>query len=294
MIDNLKSRLEILKDMIVEYGPDKETKIKDEIKNLYIEISNALKSLTQAQDELRQIAQNFKQKKSSKTEVEKFYSFVRSRTSAELDIATLLDRAWNLIAVEDYDEAIKAINQVLEIEPKNVKGLGLMGLTLMNKGLYDQAMMFFQQVILEDPDNPFALNNLGYICYKKGIWGEAIEHLTKAAKQQKDRMAMLYANFYLGLVYYERSMLNDAIKFFDYALKLGPNLQEAYYYMGLAETRRYEFKKALEYFEKCQKVDPESKYARLSRDEIKVIKPLVDPKMINKRDHQDEPDREGK
>jgi tetratricopeptide (TPR) repeat protein len=168
-----------------------------------------------------------------------------------------------------------------------VKGLGLMGLTLMNKGLYDQALMSFQQVILEDPENPFALNNLGYICYKKGIWGEAIEHLTKAAKQQKDRMAMLYANFYLGLVYYERAMLVDAIKFFEKALKLGPNLQEAYYYMGLAETKRYEFKKALEYFEKCRKVDPESRYARLSDEEMTVIKHLVNPKSLNERERQD-------
>jgi len=287
MNNDLKGRIEALKKMIVEYDPDKETPIKDEIKKLYIDISNALKTLTQAQEELRQLAQNFKQKKSSKDDVEKFYSFVRSRTSAELDIATLLDRAWNLIAVEDYDEAIKVINQVLEIEPKNIKGLGLMGLTLMNKGLYDQAMMIFQQVILEDPDNPFALNNLGYICYKKGIWGEAIEHLTKAAKQQKDRMAMLYANFYLGLVYYERSMLIDAVKFFEKALKLGPNLQEAYYYLGLAETKRYEFQKALEYFEKCRKIDPKARYGRLSDEEIGVIKHLVDPKLINKQAHSD-------
>jgi tetratricopeptide (TPR) repeat protein len=286
MNNDFSERIEALKKMIAGFKPEQENQIKDELKKLYIDISGAMKSLTQAQEEIRHLAQSFKKRKSSKGEVEKFYSFVRSRTSAELDIATLLDRAWNLIAVEDYDEAAKVINQVLEIEPKNIKGLGLMGLTLMNKGLYDQAMMSFQQVILEDPDNPFALNNLGYICYKKGIWGEAIEHLTKAAKQQKDRMAMLYANFYLGLVYYERMMLVDAIKFFEKALKLGPNLQEAYYYMGLAETKRYEFQKALEYFEKCRKIDPDSRYARQAADEIGVIKHLVDPKSLTERQQQ--------
>jgi tetratricopeptide (TPR) repeat protein len=285
--NDFKERIAALKKMIIEYKPEQENQIKDELKKLYIDISGALKNLTQFQEEIRQLAQNFKKRKSSQVDVEKFYSFVRSRTSAELDISTLLDRAWNLIAVEDYDEAVKVINQVLEIEPKNIKGLGLMGLTLMNKGLYDQAMMYFQQVILEDPENPFALNNLGYICFKKGIWGEAIEHLTKATKQQKDRMAMLYANFYLGLVYYERMMLVDAIKFFEKALKLGPNLQEAYYYMGLAETKRYEFKKALEYFEKCHKIDPDSRYARMSDEEIGVIKHLVDPKMLDEQKRQD-------
>lgn len=287
MNNDFKDRIEALKKMISEYKPDQEHRIKEELKTLYIDVSGALKNLTQAQEEIRQLAQNFKKRKSSQGDVEKFYSFVRSRTSAELDIATLLDRAWNLIAVEDYDESLKVVKQVLEIDPKNIKGLGLMGLTLMNKGLYDQAMMSFQQVLLEDPENPFALNNLGYICYKKGIWGEAIEHLTKAAKQQKDRMAMLYANYYLGLVYYERMMLSDAIKFFEKALKLGPNLQEAYYYMGLAETKRYEFKMALGYFEKCRKIDPDSRYGRLSEEEIGVIQHLVDPKSLDDRKRQD-------
>jgi tetratricopeptide (TPR) repeat protein len=239
--------------------------------------------MSQAQDELRQAAQTYKNRRSSKADVEKFYSFIKARTSAELDIATLLDRAWNLIAVEDYDEAVRSIQQVLDIEPKNIRGLGLMGLVLMNKEKYDQAMMCFQQVIIEDPDNPFALNNLGYICYKKGIWGEAIEHLTKASKQQKDRMAMLYANYYLGLVYLERSMLNDAVAFFEKALQLGPNLQEAYYHLGLTETKRYEFKKALEYFRKCRDIDPESRYAKLADEQLKIVEPLVDPKSIGRK-----------
>jgi len=291
MIDEIKKRINALKDLVAHGNPENEGEIKTEIKSLYIIISNALKNLTQAQDELRQAAQTYKAHRSAKADVVKFYSFIKARTSAELDIATLLDRAWNLIAVEDYDEAAKVIQQVLDIEPKNIRGLGLMGLILMNKEKYDQAMMCFQQVILEDPDNPFALNNLGFICYKKGIWGEAIEHLTKASKQQKDRMAMLYANYYLGLVYFERSMLNDAVIFFEKALQLGPNLQEAYYHLGLTETKRYEFKKALAYFQQCRDIDPESRYARLAEQEMNIVKPLVDPKSIEKKRPADEPEK---
>ncbi len=293
MIDEIKKRLSALKDLIARGDPNQDGEIKAEIKNLYIVISNALKNLTQAQDELRQAAQSYKARRSAKADVEKFYSFIKARTSAELDIATLLDRAWNLIAVEDYDEALKVIQQVLDIEPKNIRGLGLMGLILMHKERYDQAMMCFQQVILEDPDNPFALNNLGFICYKKGIWGEAIEHLTKASKQQKDRMAMLYANYYLGLVYLERSMLNDAVTFFEKALQLGPNLQEAYYHLGLTETKRYEFKKALAYFKQCVDIDPGSRYARLAEEEMKIVKPLVDPKSIEKKRPAADQERHG-
>lgn len=281
MFDEIKRRLENLKNITKSSASSSSEQLKSEIKNLYILISNAQKTLSQYQEELRQIVQAVKIRRSTTAEVEKFYSFIKARSSAELDIATLLDRAWNLIAVEEYDDAIKVIQQALAIDEHNIRALGLMGLAMMHREKYDQAMMYLQQVIIEDPDNPFALNNLGYICYKKGIWGEAIEHLTRAAKQQKDRMASLYANYYLGLVYFERSMLNDAALFFTKALQLGPNLQEAYFYLGLTETKRYEFKKAITYFKQCLDIDPESKYGRMAEQEMNIVKLLVDPKQID-------------
>jgi tetratricopeptide (TPR) repeat protein len=272
----IEERIKELEKKVKKYDPKEQKNILKEIKNLYVDIANALSALSRAQDRVRAIAQDFGKTKTSQTEVSKFYSFVKSQTSAELDLATLLDKAWNLIVMEDHHEAIAVLKQVISIDPQNIKGMGLMGLALMNKQLYDDAMLYLQRVLLIEPENPFALNNLGYICYKKGIWGEAIEHLGHAARQEKDRTAALYANYYLGLVYYERSMLPDAIKFFEEAVKLGPNLQEAYYYLGLSEVKRFEFKQAVNYFAQCVEIDAESKYGKLSSEEIKKIKPLTD------------------
>lgn len=288
-IENILKRLETLKKQVKKFTDEQEAAIKEEIRALYIDVANAIKSYNRAQDELRVIVHEFKQGK-SQTNVSKFYSFVKSQTSAELDLATLIDRSWNLIVMEDYGEAIKVLKRVLDIDPKNIRGLGFMGLALIEKERYDDAMLYLQQVLLSEPDNPFALNNLGYICYKKGIWGEAIEHLVKAAKQTKDRMAALYANYYLGLVYYERAMLPDATKFFEKAIQLGPNLQEAYYYLGLTEVKLYEFKKALEYFKKCMSIDEHSKHGKLSSEEISRIEMLVEPTQLfkHKRDKPSE------
>jgi tetratricopeptide (TPR) repeat protein len=272
----IQDRIDELEKKVKKYDPKEQKNIQKDIKDLYVDIANALSVLSRAQDRVRTIAQDIRKERMSQTEVSKFYSFVKSRTSAELDLATLLDRAWNLIVMDDHDEAIMVLKKVINIDPQNMRGMGLMGLALMNKQQYDDAMLYLQRVLVIEPENAFALNNLGYICYKKGIWGEAIEHLCNAARQQKDRTAALYANYYLGLVYYERSMIPDAIKFFEEAVKLGPNLQEAYYYLGLSEVKRFEFKRAVGYFEKCIKADPASKYGKLSREEIKKVKPLTD------------------
>ncbi|HEX7318924.1 MAG TPA: tetratricopeptide repeat protein [bacterium] len=289
MSDDLKKRIEALQQLIKTGGPDQENAIREEIKRLFIDVASAIKSLTASQEQLKKIATEFKNRKSASGDVAKFYSFVKSRTSAELDMATLLDRGWNLICIEDYEEAGKVLQQALGIDPKNIRALGLMGLILMNKEKYDQAMMYFQQVITGDPENAFALNNLGYICYKKGIWGEAIEHLTKAAKQKKDKMASLYANFYLGLVYYERTMYTDAVRFFEQALKLGSNLQEAHYYMGCTEMKRYEFEKAVQHFENCMKIDINSRYGRMAKEEADKIRPLIKPEILLKKNQRDDP-----
>jgi tetratricopeptide (TPR) repeat protein len=99
---------------------------------------------------------------------------------------------------------------------------------------YDEALLTFQKVLMRQPDNALARINVGYICLKKRIFGEAIEHLSRAIRLDTDRKATLYAHFYLGLVYAEREMYDDAQAFFRKALGLGPNLIEAHYELGRA------------------------------------------------------------
>ena len=50
-----------------------------------------------------------------------------------------------------------------------------------------------------------------------------------------DKKATLYANFYLGLVYLQREMYEDAENFFKKTLDIGPNMIEAYYELGRAQ-----------------------------------------------------------
>ncbi len=99
---------------------------------------------------------------------------------------------------------------------------------------YDGALATFQKVLMKEPANSLARINVGYICLKKRIFGEAIEHLSKAIRLDNDKKATLYAHFYLGLVYLQREMYEDAQTFFQKTLKLGPNLIEAYYELGRA------------------------------------------------------------
>ena len=148
--------------------------------------------------------------------------------------STFIEKGWSRISLGDYPSAETALTKALELAPNELQAISLLGWAQMHQEKYDEALMNFQRVLMKEPANALARINVGYICLKKGIFGEAIEHLSKAIRLDNDSKATLYAHFYLGLVYLEREMYEDAQTFFRKSLTLGPNLLEAYYELGRA------------------------------------------------------------
>lgn len=154
--------------------------------------------------------------------------------SDHLGASTFIERGWSQIAAGDPVAAESSLRRALQLAPHEPSTEALLGWAMVAQEKYDEALMVFNRVLERDSENALARVNVGYICLKKGIWGEAIEHLTRAVKLDNDRKATLYAHFYLGLVYLDREMYEDACGFFRRAVELGPNLVEAYYELGRA------------------------------------------------------------
>ena len=148
--------------------------------------------------------------------------------------STFIEKGWSRISLGDYPAAETALQKALELSPNDLQAMSLLGWAQMHQEKYDDALLNFQQVLMKEPANALARINVGYICLKKGIFGEAIEHLSKAIRLDNDAKATLYAHYYLGLVYLEREMYDDAQTFFRKSLTLGPNLVEAYFELGRA------------------------------------------------------------
>ena len=148
--------------------------------------------------------------------------------------STFIEKGWSRISLGDYVGAEESLTKALNLVPNDPQAESLLGWAQMLQEKYDEALMQFQKVLMREPANALARINVGYICLKKHIFGEAIEHLSRAIRLDSDRKATLYAHFYLGLVYLERDMFEDAQTFFQKTLALGPNLIEAYYELGRA------------------------------------------------------------
>jgi tetratricopeptide (TPR) repeat protein len=202
---------------------------KNDIVGLFKEAETAVERMTAFKESLRELVQRYKTLAAEKPAKA---PRSRSRVSDHIGSSTYVERGWSAIASGDPKRAVKELERALELAPDDAQAETLMGWAQMLRGQYDDALFTYYKVLAKSPDNPLARVNLGYICLKKGIFGEAIEHLSRAIRQEQDRKASLYAHFYMGLVYLEREMYDDARAFLRKTLELGPNLLEAWFEMG--------------------------------------------------------------
>jgi tetratricopeptide (TPR) repeat protein len=209
---------------------------KKEIIAFFKQVDAAIGELTVLKDEIKPLVDRYKQ----------LAAATRSAAAPELGekpvihsdhigASTFIEKGWSLLSLGDYAGSIQALGKALELSPGDAQAESLLGWAQMLKEDYDDALLTFQKVLMREPSNSLARINVGYICLKKRIFGEAIEHLSKAIRMANDKKATLYAHYYLGLVYLEREMYEDADTFFRKTLELGPNLIEAYYQLGRAQ-----------------------------------------------------------
>jgi tetratricopeptide (TPR) repeat protein len=215
--------------------------LKTDIIELIRALDRELADLTALKEEAKKLPERWKALPGAQTASPAGLQPTAPVRADHIGASTFIEKGWSRISLGDYAAAETALTKALELAPNELQAIALLGWAQMHQEKYDEALMNFQRVMMKEPANALARINVGYICLRKGIFGEAIEHLSKAIRLDNDAKATLYAHFYLGLVYLEREMYEDAQTFFRKSLTLGPNLLEAYYELGrahwLAEQR---------------------------------------------------------
>jgi tetratricopeptide (TPR) repeat protein len=227
------SYAEIARKLEQPQTPESREALKREIITLFKGVDQAITDLTALKEEIRVLVDKYKQltQGESGTQAPQFTGAV-PLVADHIGASTFIQKGWSLISLGDYPGAIQALTKALTLSPGDSQAESLLGWAQMLAEHYDDALATLQKVLIKEPANSLARINLGFVCLKKRMFGEAIEHLSKAIRLDNDKKATLYAHFYLGLVYFEREMFEDAETFFRKTLQLGPNLIEAYYELG--------------------------------------------------------------
>lgn len=214
---------------------DARARTKADIVALFKLVEAQVAELTTLKDEIRTLVDKWKALQATQGSAAPQFAAEKPVLHADhIGASTFIEKGWSRLSLGDHEGAETALTKALELSPDDPQAQALLGWAQMLQEKYDDALMSFQKVLMKEPANSLARINVGYICLKKKIFGEAIEHLSKAIRLGNDRKAVLYAHFYLGLVYLEREMYEDAQTFFHKTIALGPNLVEAYYELGRA------------------------------------------------------------
>ncbi len=226
---------EIAKKLEGTQAGEQKDQVKKEIITLFKTVDQAITDLSGLKEEIRVLVDRYKQiaQGESGSQAPQFTGTVPVMAD-HIGASTYIQKGWSLISLGDYPGAVQALTKALTLSPGDTQAESMLGWAQMLNEEYDDALQTFQKVLTKEPANSLARINVGYICLKKRIFGEAIEHLSKAIRLDNDKKATLYAHYYLGLVYLEREMHEDAQTFFRKTIQLGPNLIEAYYELGRA------------------------------------------------------------
>lgn len=230
---------EIVQRLASVDGPEARAQVKRDIIALFKNVDQTIADLSALKEDIRQLVDKYKQvaRADGGHEAPAFTEAAPALHADHIGASTFKEKGWSLISLGDHAGATQALTKALELSPGDVQAASMLGWAQMLNEEYDAALSTFQQVLTKEPANSLARINVGYICLKKRIFGEAIEHLSKAIRLDNDKKATLYAHYYLGLVYFEREMFEDAETFLQKTITLGPNLIEAYYELGRVRWR---------------------------------------------------------
>ncbi len=167
------------------------------------------------------------------------------------------------------DKAVHFCEKALLIKPDYEKAHELLASIYAATNNIKGAINEYKTLLKYKPENPIFLLNYGLFLLKADEFEDAKSAFKKIIKSKNPKYKIM-GFYYLGKVYAKISLYNDAIKYFQKAIKLKPDFTRAYYDIALVYELKGNDKKAYKYYLKILKIDPENILAR-----EKVVRYLV-------------------
>jgi tetratricopeptide (TPR) repeat protein len=169
-------------------------------------------------------------------------------------IQTLHNTGSELIMLGKNEDAIKVLNQVIQIDPKYSFSYNGLGNALLKLGKYDDAISAYRKAINNDPNYAFPYKGLGVALSEINKTDEAIRALHQAIKINPN---YVQAYSYLGNIFKNLKRYDEAIESYNKAILYDSQSVGSYNNLGIIfyETKRYP--EAIEMYQHALSIDPE-------------------------------------
>ncbi|MDX2049598.1 MAG: tetratricopeptide repeat protein, partial [Rickettsiaceae bacterium] len=153
-----------------------------------------------------------------------------------------------------HTDAISAFDEAIRLEPNDALAYNNKGIVLRNLSRYEDAIAAFDEAIRLEPNDALAYNN-------KGI---ALRNLSRY-----EEAAMIFLE--IGNVLDNLSRYLEAIRAYDEAIKLKPDLALAYYNKGAIMHKMSRYNEAVTAFDEAIRLKPEDREFCTKANNIKGI-----------------------
>jgi tetratricopeptide (TPR) repeat protein len=168
------------------------------------------------------------------------------------------NKGYALNSLGKYDEAIKAYDEAIRLDPDYAMAWNNKGIAFYSQGRYNSAIKAYDECIRLDPSYITAWNNKGWTLYKQGKYGDAVNCLDKATELDPN-YALAWNN--KGNVFFDQGKYEKAIKAFDTAIKLNPEFAWSWNNKGTALNNLGEYDDAINCFDEALRIDPDYSHA---------------------------------
>lgn len=173
-------------------------------------------------------------------------SFIATPTPIPPSFKECYNNGLNLIKEKKYEEAVAYFNKALEIEPDNLQAWNSKGNALYSSSKYEESIKCYDKILGKDPNttviwcskgNALAFlkkYNEALVCYEKALTIDPKNKDAKNNKQSALKVIKLLKNsklsdgyFTQGYDLYMKNKYQEALQYFNKALKLNPKNEKA-------------------------------------------------------------------
>jgi tetratricopeptide (TPR) repeat protein len=183
-------------------------------------------------------------------------------TEQQLDSEILLELGTIAYWDEDYDTAIRLINQVIKIDPRNAEAFRIRGKYYNYKEKYNKAIIAFDKSLNIDSGYGDAYIGRGTAYARLNKYDRAIEDFIKHLHFCPDCSAA-YAN--LGDVYRKKEDLDQAIQFYNKSIGIDSDDARVYHNRGIAYHNNGDYDLAIQDYNNAIRLNPADAETYLNR-----------------------------
>ncbi|MCJ7488112.1 MAG: protein kinase [Candidatus Aminicenantes bacterium] len=163
----------------------------------------------------------------------------KEKASIEISYAGIIEK--------DREKVSRLLQQRAERYPREKAIITNVGIDYYGTGAYDQAIKAFNQVLELDPNYEPAHNMLGYTYLKMGEFSKAVEHLKKSASLLPGEANPLDS---LGEAYFWMGRLDESAATYKQALEIKADFESAIFVVGYIHALKEEYAEGLKWFDK--------------------------------------------